>query len=89
VFPTERVAVFVDGCFWHRCPVHGTVPKRNRDYWLPKLQANEARDRRNDEALAALGWRVVRVWEHESPDEAAAGIAAVVRGRRGSEAADA
>ena len=71
VFTSARVAVFVDGCFWHRCPLHGTAPARNGDWWAAKLDANVARDRRNDAALAAAGWRVVRVWEHEDPVTAA------------------
>lgn len=66
VFPAARVAVFVDGCFWHCCPLHGSIPTANRGYWAAKLQGNAARDRRNDEALTAVGWRVIRVWEHES-----------------------
>ena len=65
VFTRERVAIFVDGCFWHQCPRHGAVPQANRAYWLPKLEANTARDRRTSESLKQLGWRVVRIWEHE------------------------
>lgn len=75
VFPRRRVAVFVDGCFWHRCPAHGRVPSSNLAYWLPKLERNALRDRRVDEALVLAGWRVVRVWEHMDPGEAAAAIA--------------
>jgi DNA mismatch endonuclease, patch repair protein len=67
VFTRWRVAVFVDGCFWHVCPAHGNIPARNRDYWVPKLERNVARDRRVDAALAGAGWRVVRAWEHEDP----------------------
>jgi DNA mismatch endonuclease (patch repair protein) len=65
VFPTQRLAVFVDGCFWHACPDHHVPPKSNRGYWGPKLAANVERDRRVDAALAADGWTVVRIWEHE------------------------
>lgn len=83
IFPTERVAVFVGGCYWHRCPDHGTRPRTNSEYWDAKLDRNVARDRRNDGALAAAGWTVVRAWEHEPADEVAARIAAVVRARRG------
>ena len=79
VFPRRRVAVFVDGCFWHCCPVHGTRPARNSSWWRAKLDANVERDRRTDAALQAAGWRVVRIWEHELPSEAADRIAAVVR----------
>jgi DNA mismatch endonuclease (patch repair protein) len=66
VFTRAKVAVFVDGCFWHSCPIHGTRPARNADYWLPKLKRNVERDREQDAALAAHGWQPVRVWEHES-----------------------
>lgn len=82
VFAKARVAVFVDGCFWHRCPIHGTSPRSNSEYWAAKLDRNVARDRANDAALRHAGWRVVRVWEHEEPEAAADRIARVVR-RRG------
>lgn len=65
VFRARRVAVFVDGCFWHGCPRHGTRPSGHRAFWLKKLRANQARDRRNTRDLRAAGWRVVRLWEHE------------------------
>jgi DNA mismatch endonuclease, patch repair protein len=71
VFTRARVAVFIDGCFWHRCPLHATDPKANSDYWGPKLRANAARDRRVDDALSAAGWTVVRIWEHEDVIDAA------------------
>nr|WP_244299122.1 very short patch repair endonuclease [Streptomyces viridochromogenes] len=77
-FTRARVAVFVDGCFWHCCPEHGRQPGVNGGYWGPKLERNVARDRAADEALAAAGWSVVRVWEHEDPDRAAARIIAVL-----------
>ncbi|MFI1464545.1 very short patch repair endonuclease [Nocardia carnea] len=67
VFPRRRVAVYVDGCFWHRCPVHATDPKNNADWWAEKLAGNVARDRATDAALVAAGWQVVRIWEHEDP----------------------
>jgi DNA mismatch endonuclease (patch repair protein) len=79
VFAGPRVAVFVDGCFWHCCPQHATYPARNAEWWQHKLAANVARDRDTDQRLAAAGWEVVRVWEHESPAEAAARIEAAVR----------
>lgn len=65
VFTRARLAVFLDGCFWHACPEHGTSPTVNAGYWLPKLRRNFERDRLVDEALLAAGWAVVRVWEHE------------------------
>jgi DNA mismatch endonuclease (patch repair protein) len=70
-FTRAKVAVFVDGCFWHACPIHGTLPKSNRDWWSTKLALNTQRDRRNDEALRVAGWRVVRIWEHEQIRQAA------------------
>jgi DNA mismatch endonuclease (patch repair protein) len=81
VFAGARVAVFVDGCFWHRCPTHGTLPKANAAWWLAKLNANVARDEATNAALRALGWRVLRIWEHEEPARAAMMIARVVRER--------
>jgi DNA mismatch endonuclease (patch repair protein) len=78
LFTRRRVAVFVDGCYWHSCPRHGTMPKANAAYWRAKLERNVRRDRRNDAALEALGWRVVRVWEHENPDEAATQVIAAL-----------
>ena len=71
VFPRRKVAVYVDGCFWHSCPVHATKPRNNAQWWADKLAANVARDRDTDEKLLAEGWRVVRIWEHEDPAEAA------------------
>lgn len=81
MFPGVRLVVFVDGCFWHRCPDHGVLPKNNRDWWTDKLDANVARDHAKDVLLAELGWQALHVWEHEDPDEAADRISAVVRGR--------
>lgn len=71
VFTRARLAVFVDGCFWHACPIHGTEPQANTDYWRPKLARNVARDRAVDQALTEAGWRVLRAWEHEDPAEVA------------------
>ena len=70
VFTGKKVAVFVDGCFWHRCPDHGRIPKSNQAYWIPKLQQNVDRDRATDFGLREAGWRVLRIWEHVSPEEA-------------------
>lgn len=80
LFRPARVAVYVDGCFWHSCPDHGVLPKGNRDWWREKLAATVRRDRTTDSALAELGWRVVRVWEHEDPVAAADRIEAALRG---------
>lgn len=71
VFTRRRVAVFVDGCFWHGCPMHGVTPKSNVDYWGPKLQRNQERDRTTNTRLREMGWLVLRFWEHEDPDEVA------------------
>jgi len=82
VFPGARVAVFVDGCFWHGCPQHGTWPKSNSEWWRAKIESNRARDQETDKRLAEAGWIPVRVWSHEPPDDAASRIAALVRQRR-------
>lgn len=71
VLTRARLAVFVDGCFWHCCPTHFIMPKNNRDFWREKLRRNVARDREKDEALTSAGWRVLHVWEHEDPVSAA------------------
>lgn len=71
LFPRRRTAVYVDGCFWHSCPVHATRPKNNAEWWAAKLAGNVARDRDTDARLAEAGWVVVRVWEHEEPAAAA------------------
>jgi DNA mismatch endonuclease (patch repair protein) len=70
-FTRLRLVVFVDGCFWHRCPVHGVLPGTNRDWWTWKLARNSDRDVDTDERLRSLGWEVLRVWEHVSPGDAA------------------
>src|SRR5690606_343878 len=71
VFSFSRVAVFVDGCFWHSCPIHGSVPRGNRSWWKAKLLRNQERDAETEAMLTELGWVVIRVWEHEDPVEAA------------------
>lgn len=71
---TRRVAVFIDGCFWHLCPQHGTLPKHNAEWWEAKLRANTVRDRRTDDVLRSYGWTVLRFWEHEEPAIVAATI---------------
>lgn len=80
-FPRLRVAVFVDGCFWHGCPEHGTWPKENADWWREKIEANQRRDAQTNRKLTELEWRVIRVWEHEQPESAARMIEAEIRER--------
>ena len=79
VFTRARVAVFVDGCFWHSCPDHGTKPRSNKHYWLPKLRRVLQRDRRADQQLTSSGWTVVRVWEHAPPKEAVSLVVTALR----------
>ncbi len=81
VFPRARVAVFLDGCFWHGCPEHHTVASANATFWAEKLAGNRARDRDTDGRLAAAGWVSVRIWEHEDPRAAARHVEKVVRAR--------
>jgi DNA mismatch endonuclease (patch repair protein) len=78
VFTRARLAVFVDGCFWHRCPIHATNPKIHSEYWGPKLEANVTRDKLVDAALKAEGWTVLRIWEHEPLTHAAGRVCGVV-----------
>lgn len=82
IFRTERLAVFVDSCFWHGCPQHGTWPKANAAWWREKLEANQARDRATDELLKSRGWIPLRVWEHEALDAAIARVVDAVRQAR-------
>lgn len=86
VFRTEKIAVFVDGCFWHSCPEHATSPKTNHEWWVDKLRANVDRDRRHDDELEAAGWWVHRFWEHDDPVTSAATVAESVNARRYSRA---
>lgn len=81
VFAGPKVAVFIDGCFWHSCPWHGVRPKSNVDYWDVKLDANRSRDERVNSLLKRHGWRVLRYWEHEEPERVAQKIVNVVRSR--------
>jgi DNA mismatch endonuclease, patch repair protein len=78
VFPSARVAVFVDGCFWHGCVKHCMPPKANAAWWQEKIAGNRRRDQETNIALAELGWTVIRVWEHEPPSASAQKIHAVV-----------
>lgn len=85
VFPRAKVAVFLDGCFWHGCPQHHTVSATNATFWADKVKNNTARDRDTDRRLEESGWAVVRVWEHDDPADAARRVQAVVSARRASE----
>jgi len=80
-FTRVKVAVFIDGCFWHVCPEHATWPRSNAIWWREKLEGNVARDRETDARLSELGWEVVRIWEHEDPRAAAVRVEEVVRQR--------
>lgn len=81
-FPSLRIAVFVDGCFWHRCPLHSSEPRANADWWKAKLDANVERDRDTDRRLREIGWEPVRVWEHEDVELAANRLLRTVTSRR-------
>ncbi|MFF4652942.1 very short patch repair endonuclease [Streptomyces sp. NPDC001380] len=81
-FGRVRIAVFLDGCFWHGCPDHATKPRANAAWWRDKLNRNIERDRETTDHLASAGWTVLRFWEHEAPEDIACRIAAEVRTRR-------
>lgn len=75
IFPAAKVAVFVDGCFWHGCPVHGSQPKTNPEFWADKIRRNQQRDREVGQTLERMGWLVLRFWEHDVlPDPTAASL---------------
>ncbi len=80
VFTARKVAVFVDGCFWHVCPEHGRQPTTNEWYWAPKLRRNIARDDAANTALAEAGWTVIRLWEHETLEHAVTAVTSVLTG---------
>ncbi|MEY9419408.1 DNA mismatch endonuclease (patch repair protein) [Bradyrhizobium japonicum] len=65
VFPRHKIAIFIDGCFWHGCPKHGVRPSTNRKFWVDKIEANRKRDKRASRELRKLGWKVIRIWEHD------------------------
>jgi len=79
VFGPTLVAVFIDGCFWHGCPLHATWPKSNAEWWRNKIRANQERDRDTDRKLEQAGWSVIRVWEHDDPENSADWIETIVR----------
>ena len=81
VFRRARVAVFIDGCFWHRCPEHYVAPKSNSSFWSEKVEANVRRDRDTDQELRSAGWQVLRIWEHDSTLDAAERVAELVARR--------
>ena len=79
VFAARRLAVFVDGCFWHGCPQHGTRPRGNAAFWRAKFRRNQARDRRDTRRLGRAGWKVLRLWEHELKPKARPALLAKLR----------
>lgn len=81
VFSSARVAVFVDGCFWHGCPQHASWPKSNAEFWREKIETNRTRDADTDQRLRAMGWKVVRIWAHEDAGQAAIRIGSIVHSR--------
>lgn len=86
-FPRRRLAIFVDGCFWHCCPEHGEVPRSNRDFWIARFDTNVRRDVQRNTVLVDCGWRVMQVWEHElsTPKDISAVAGRVVNLVRGHE----
>jgi DNA mismatch endonuclease (patch repair protein) len=82
IFPRERVAVFVDGCFWHGCPEHASWPKANAAWWRHKIETNRRRDADTNRRLLEAGWVSVRMWTHEDAEDKASEIENLVRGRR-------
>ncbi|AQU68566.1 very short patch repair endonuclease [Streptomyces niveus] len=85
MFTKAKVAVFLDGCFWHGCPLHATQPKANAEWWREKLDKNIARDKETSAHLEAAGWTVLRFWEHETPEEISAEVAVIVARSRSQE----
>jgi DNA mismatch endonuclease (patch repair protein) len=81
VFVTHRVAIFIDGCYWHGCPAHGRIPATNRGYWEQKIGRNVKRDAETTQLLSEIGWKACRYWEHEDPDEVAAHVASILQRR--------
>lgn len=79
-FPGRRIAIFIDGCFWHGCEIHRTVPKSNRVWWQAKLDENRRRDRDTTGVLVEQGWTVLRFWEHDAPCDVLAAVAEAIGG---------
>ena len=84
-FTARRVAVFVDGCFWHGCPEHATSPRNNGTWWAEKLRKNVERDRDTDRRLLTAGWTVIRIWEHEEPETAVRRVVGVLTNGGGAD----
>ena len=84
VFPKQRLVVFVDGCFWHSCPIHATKPKNNAVFWRKKLQANKLRDLIVTKTLRSKGWHVLRIWEHELACKSRARLVLTIQKRLGN-----
>lgn len=82
VFTRQKIAVFLDGCFWHGCGEHGTLTTANRDWWRNKIQANHERDHDTNTRLRDAGWRVIRIWEHQSQEEAVDSIVTALEDQR-------
>ncbi len=81
-FTRWKVAIFIDGCFWHMCPTHGEIPATNVGFWKPKLEGNAIRDKEQTRLLTDAGWTVVRIWEHEPLESAVAQVEAALTSRR-------
>lgn len=87
-FPRWRIAVFVDGCFWHGCPDHGTEPRHNAEYWRTKIARNRQRDQRNSEGLINAGWTILRLWEHEPVEHGVASVHEAIARKRQEQQSD-
>lgn len=83
-FPKQKLAVFVDGCFWHSCPKHITQPKGNKSFWRAKLEANKARDRKVNRLLRSQGWKIARIWEHQLRDVGSSPLARILQSQLSS-----
>ncbi|MEK7104885.1 MAG: very short patch repair endonuclease [Patescibacteria group bacterium] len=79
VFVSKRIAIFIDSCFWHKCPLHHREPKSNKKYWIPKLKRNELRAKEVNKSLTKRGWKVIRIWEHEIKDNQNKSIKKITR----------